>query len=179
MKEVRWSRFAIDRENAIPRRISCLSCYRMRPQHGNLNDRQTVSANPSCPCGWFSSISTFPFPPLSLLRQASLTSASECRVSLNSTTFQDGCCPAVPRLPPPSHCPGPGNCPRAYIFHRHGDRTSKEYPPASLTDLGYQEVYSSGSFYRARYLDDSSPTKIYGISQDVPLALSAQYRVSG
>jgi hypothetical protein len=57
----------------------------------------------------------------------------------------------------------------AYIFHRHGDRTSKEYPPASLTDLGYQEVYSAGSFYRARYLDDSSPTKIYGISQDVAL----------
>lgn len=55
----------------------------------------------------------------------------------------------------------------AYIFHRHGDRTSKEYPPASLTDLGYAEVYDSGAFYRARYLDGSSSNRIYGISQDV------------
>ena len=57
----------------------------------------------------------------------------------------------------------------AYIFHRHGDRTTKSYPPTSLTDLGYQEVYSAGSFYRTRYLNDSSSKKIYGISQDVVL----------
>lgn len=55
----------------------------------------------------------------------------------------------------------------AYIFHRHGDRTSKEYPPTSLTDLGYTQVYGSGAFYRARYLNDSSVKKIYGISQDI------------
>lgn len=55
----------------------------------------------------------------------------------------------------------------AYIFHRHGDRTSKEYPPASLTDLGYAQVYGSGGFYRARYVDASSTNNIYGISQDV------------
>ncbi|KFY20594.1 hypothetical protein V491_03593 [Pseudogymnoascus sp. VKM F-3775] len=55
----------------------------------------------------------------------------------------------------------------AYIVHRHGDRTPKEFPPAGLTDLGYAQIYGAGAFYRARYLDDSSTNKIYGISQNV------------
>jgi hypothetical protein len=54
-----------------------------------------------------------------------------------------------------------------YIFHRHGDRTSKSYPPASLTDLGYQQVWQSGNFYRSRYVDASSSSPIYGISSDL------------
>ena len=54
-----------------------------------------------------------------------------------------------------------------YIFHRHGDRTSKSWPPASLTDLGYQEVYSSGNFYRNRYIDAGASSPILGISTDV------------
>lgn len=54
-----------------------------------------------------------------------------------------------------------------YIFHRHGDRTSKSWPPASLTDLGYQEVHSSGSFYRNRYIDAGAPSAIFGISNDL------------
>jgi hypothetical protein len=54
-----------------------------------------------------------------------------------------------------------------YIFHRHGDRTSKSWPPASLTDLGYTEVYSSGNFYRNRYIDDSASATIFGISSNL------------
>ena len=51
-----------------------------------------------------------------------------------------------------------------YIFHRHGDRTSKSFSPASLTDLGYQQVWQSGNFYRNRYVDNSSSSPIFGIS---------------
>jgi len=51
-----------------------------------------------------------------------------------------------------------------YIFHRHGDRTSKALPPTVLTDLGYQQVYSSGDFYRNRYVDAGSASPILGIS---------------
>jgi hypothetical protein len=54
----------------------------------------------------------------------------------------------------------------AYIFHRHGDRTTKSYPPTSLTPLGYQQVYQSGEFYRTRYVSNGS-TQIFGISTDV------------
>jgi hypothetical protein len=54
-----------------------------------------------------------------------------------------------------------------YIFHRHGDRTTKAYPPTSLTDLGYNQVYSSGSFYRNRYIDANASLPIYGISSGV------------
>lgn len=51
-----------------------------------------------------------------------------------------------------------------YIYHRHGDRTTKSYPPTVLTDLGYYQVHTSGQAYNARYINSSSPTAIYGIS---------------
>jgi hypothetical protein len=54
-----------------------------------------------------------------------------------------------------------------YIFHRHGDRTTKSYPPASLTDLGYQQVHGSGDFYRNRYIAANGSSVIYGISPDL------------
>lgn len=54
-----------------------------------------------------------------------------------------------------------------YIFHRHGDRTSKSWPPASLTDLGYAQVYSSGNFYRNRYVEANATSPIFRISQDL------------
>lgn len=54
-----------------------------------------------------------------------------------------------------------------YIFHRHGDRTTKSYPPTHLTDLGYSEVYQSGSFYRSRYIDSNAPAPIYDISPNI------------
>lgn len=54
-----------------------------------------------------------------------------------------------------------------YIFHRHGDRTTKSWPPAALTDLGYQQIHASGEYYRNRYLDADSSSAIYGISADL------------
>jgi hypothetical protein len=53
----------------------------------------------------------------------------------------------------------------AYVFHRHGDRTSKSWPPAVLTDLGYIQVYESGNYYRERYINGSS--SIYSISANI------------
>ncbi|KAF2205574.1 phosphoglycerate mutase-like protein [Delitschia confertaspora ATCC 74209] len=47
----------------------------------------------------------------------------------------------------------------AYIFHRHGDRSAKSTPPTSLTTLGYQQVYTSGQYYRSRYVNGSSQIK--------------------
>jgi hypothetical protein len=51
-----------------------------------------------------------------------------------------------------------------YIFHRHGDRTDKSHPPASLTVLGYDEVFGSGSYYHSRYVDGPSPQYVQGLS---------------
>lgn len=44
-----------------------------------------------------------------------------------------------------------------YIFSRHGDRTSKAYPPSKLTDLGYSEIFSSGTWFRENYINGTSP----------------------
>lgn len=52
----------------------------------------------------------------------------------------------------------------AFIFHRHGDRTPKALAPTNLTALGYEQVYSSGQYYRLRYL--SGDSKIRGINED-------------
>jgi hypothetical protein len=52
----------------------------------------------------------------------------------------------------------------AYIFHRHGDRTAKALAPANLTNLGYEQVHTSGQYYRSRYL--SGDSKIFGINED-------------
>ncbi|KAJ6780586.1 hypothetical protein PWT90_04069 [Aphanocladium album] len=51
-----------------------------------------------------------------------------------------------------------------YVFHRHGDRTSKSYPPTTLTPLGADEVHSSGAFYRTRYVDKQGSDKIAALS---------------
>ncbi|KMU82999.1 hypothetical protein CIHG_00781 [Coccidioides immitis H538.4] len=55
----------------------------------------------------------------------------------------------------------------AYIFSRHGDRTSKSTLPTVLTDLGYSQVYVTGQYYRERYLSDSSGSRIKGINPDI------------
>ena len=52
-----------------------------------------------------------------------------------------------------------------YIFSRHGDRTSKAWPPTQLTDFGYREIFSSGTWFRQRYINGSSP--IAGIAPNV------------
>ncbi|KAI1615797.1 acid phosphatase [Exophiala viscosa] len=54
-----------------------------------------------------------------------------------------------------------------YIFSRHGDRTAKSTPPANLTDLGYQEVYTSGNYYRGRYISSDATRKIWGMNTDL------------
>jgi hypothetical protein len=54
-----------------------------------------------------------------------------------------------------------------YIYHRHGDRSTKAYPPTHLTDLGYLEVFQSGNFYRGRYIDSNATNPIFGISPDL------------
>ena len=54
-----------------------------------------------------------------------------------------------------------------YIFHRHGDRTSKNFAPTSLTDLGYYQVFEAGNFYRNRYIDANASSPIFGISSNI------------
>lgn len=52
----------------------------------------------------------------------------------------------------------------AYMFHRHGDRTPKALAPTNLTALGYQQVHTSGEYYRSRYLTGDS--KIKGMNEN-------------
>ena len=54
-----------------------------------------------------------------------------------------------------------------YIFSRHGDRTSKSTPPTVLTDLGYSEVFTSGSYFRDTYIANGSSSQIYNIADSV------------
>lgn len=54
-----------------------------------------------------------------------------------------------------------------YIFSRHGDRTAKSTPPSGLTGLGYQEVFTSGTYFRNRYVVSNASRKIYGINSDL------------
>ncbi|KAG6366700.1 hypothetical protein INS49_000879 [Diaporthe citri] len=55
----------------------------------------------------------------------------------------------------------------AYIFHRHGDRTTKSWPPTSLTALGADQVYVSGHWYRNRYVASNSTHTILNIASDI------------
>jgi len=54
-----------------------------------------------------------------------------------------------------------------YIFSRHGDRTAKSTPPANLTDLGYDQVFTSGTYYRNRYISSDATQRIFGINSDI------------
>ncbi|KAF4821706.1 hypothetical protein CGCTS75_v010889 [Colletotrichum tropicale] len=53
-----------------------------------------------------------------------------------------------------------------YVFHRHGDRTAKKWPPVRFTDLGADEVYSSGLYYRSRYVSSNASQQIRSLSTD-------------
>lgn len=55
----------------------------------------------------------------------------------------------------------------AYVFARHGDRTAKILKNTELTDLGYREVFTTGSSYHSRYINSSSSQYVAGISEDV------------
>lgn len=54
-----------------------------------------------------------------------------------------------------------------YIFSRHGDRTAKSTPPTNLTDLGYREVFDSGTWFRNNYVSSSATKRIAGINTDI------------
>ncbi len=54
----------------------------------------------------------------------------------------------------------------AYIFHRHGDRSSKAWKPVNLTALGADQVLSSGKFYNERYVSKGD-FHVKGLSSDV------------
>lgn len=54
-----------------------------------------------------------------------------------------------------------------YIFSRHGDRTSKSTPPANLTDLGYSQIFTSGTYFRNRYITSNATTRIAGVNSDI------------
>jgi len=54
-----------------------------------------------------------------------------------------------------------------YLFSRHGDRTAKSTPPANLTDLGYQEIFNSGTYFRNRYIEAGATSPLLGISPDL------------
>ena len=58
----------------------------------------------------------------------------------------------------------------AYIFSRHGDRTAKVFGNTQLTDLGYAEVFTSGSYWNSRYVDSSSDKQIEGITDPIVTA---------
>lgn len=64
----------------------------------------------------------------------------------------------------------------AFVLARHGDRTAKVFGNTLLTDLGYQEVFQTGSFYHDRYIAPDSPLQIEGISQ--PIVNQAQIHAS-
>ncbi|KAK3389502.1 histidine phosphatase superfamily [Podospora didyma] len=57
----------------------------------------------------------------------------------------------------------------AYVFHRHGDRTTKAYSPVSLTSLGADQVFTSGSWYRDTYISANASSQINGIAADIPV----------
>lgn len=63
-----------------------------------------------------------------------------------------------------------------YIFSRHGDRTAKAWPPTALTDLGYEEVFTSGTYFRNRYIASGATNPIFGMSTD--LVKNSQITVS-
>lgn len=53
----------------------------------------------------------------------------------------------------------------AFIFARHGDRTAKVFGETKLTDLGYREVFDTGSYYNNRYISSASSQHIEGINE--------------
>ncbi|KAL8856408.1 MAG: hypothetical protein Q9178_006978 [Gyalolechia marmorata] len=52
------------------------------------------------------------------------------------------------------------------IFSRHGDRTAKSTPPANLTNLGYSQIFTWGTYFRNRYLASNATSRIAGINSD-------------
>jgi prostatic aicd phosphatase len=56
------------------------------------------------------------------------------------------------------------------VFTRHGDRTAKFYNGYHMTNLGSNQIFDSGSFYRDRYIADGSLNQINGVSPNQVVA---------
>ncbi|KAL8850189.1 MAG: hypothetical protein Q9221_004875 [Calogaya cf. arnoldii] len=54
-----------------------------------------------------------------------------------------------------------------FIFSRHGDRMAKSTPPTVLTNLGYSQVFASGTYFRNRYIASNAASRIVGLNSDV------------
>lgn len=52
-----------------------------------------------------------------------------------------------------------------FVFHRHGDRTSKAHSPTRLTELGQHQVLAAGDYFRDKYITSDYP--VHAVSQDV------------
>ncbi|KAL1894945.1 hypothetical protein Sste5346_005632 [Sporothrix stenoceras] len=63
-----------------------------------------------------------------------------------------------------------------YVFHRHGDRTTKSWPPTMLTALGADQVYASGNYFRERYVAANASSRISAVATDI--AVLAQIAVT-
>lgn len=63
-----------------------------------------------------------------------------------------------------------------YVFHRHGDRTSKSWSPTLLTALGADQIFTSATWYRNRYVASNSTSPILDISSD--LAVLSQLSIT-
>ena len=63
-----------------------------------------------------------------------------------------------------------------YVFHRHGDRTTKSWPPTALTALGADQVYASGTYFRDRYVSANATSRIAALSAD--LAVLSQVSIT-
>jgi hypothetical protein len=50
-----------------------------------------------------------------------------------------------------------------FLIGRHGDCTSKVQGNTQLTTLGKNQVFNTGSYFRSRYLDSSSPNFIENV----------------
>ncbi|CAK7234526.1 hypothetical protein SCUCBS95973_008965 [Sporothrix curviconia] len=66
-----------------------------------------------------------------------------------------------------------------YVFHRHGDRFAKSWPPTVLTALGADEVYSSGSYYRSRYVSENATNRIVAMAPDLVQLSQGLYPPAG
>lgn len=50
-----------------------------------------------------------------------------------------------------------------YIFSREGDRTSQSTPNTMLTELGYAEVYQTGTWFRNEYIANGASRRIWNL----------------
>lgn len=57
--------------------------------------------------------------------------------------------------------------PRCLYSLKACDRTAKSTPPSTLTDLGYEEIFTSGTYFRNLYITPGASNPIYGMKTDI------------